>query len=190
MKIALLLTLAAINLSYSKALADSRESPIKVATITYIESLNKEREIGIDHINLVQDLTLLSFARNSIQHYSGDNAKIECINSMKDLVGGPQSIITCSHPTQLQWSFRFLFSDADDEVYQIGLSVKEAVSLRRDFQLDVQEVLDIPIHPDYATVWNRSTLIFCPANFDSWENCNTNIITTIRRLLTQFDKNY
>jgi len=119
MKIALLLTLAAINLSYSKALADSRESPIKVATITYIESLNKEREIGIDHINLVQDLTLLSFARNSIQHYSGDNAKIE-----------------------------------------------------------------------YATVWNRSTLIFCPANFDSWENCNTNIITTIRRLLTQFDKNY
>ncbi|SHG22367.1 hypothetical protein SAMN02745753_03484 [Marinomonas polaris DSM 16579] len=190
MKIALFLSLAAINFSCSKALAENRDPPIRVATISYIESLNKDHEIGIDHINLIQDLTLLSFARNSIQYYSGDNAKIECINSMKNLVGGAQSIITCRHPTQLLWSFSFLFSDADYEIYQISLSVKEAVSLRREFQLDTQRVLDIPIHPDYATVWNRNTLIFCPANVDSWENCNTNIITTTRKLLTHFDKTH
>lgn len=191
MKIVLFLALAVINLSPSKSFAENKENPIRVATITYSTALNKGREISSDYVNVIQDLTLLSLARNSIiNHSPGEDGRTKCITSMVDEIGAIPTILTCGNPTRLEWKFLFLFSDSDDEVFQIDLSVKEAVTLRRDYKLDIKTIPEIPTYPEYATVWNRSSLIFCPAGFVSWESCHTDIITRARKLLTYFDNTH
>ena len=191
MKIALLFSLVAINFTCSKVLAESQENPIRVATITYSTALNKGREISSDYLNVIQDFTLLSLARNNIiNHSPSEDGRTKCITSMVDEIGAIPTILTCGNPTRLEWRFLFLFSDSDDEVFQIDLSVKEAITLRRDYKLNINTIPEIPTYPEYATVWNRSSLIFCPAGFVSWESCHTDIITTARKLLTYFDNTH
>lgn len=191
MKIVLFFALAVINFLCSKSFAENQESPIRVATITYSEALNKGRVISSNYLNVIQDFTLLSLDRNGIiNHSSDETGRTKCITSMVDEIGVIPTILTCGNPTRLEWKFLFLFSDNEDEVYQINLSVKEVVSLRRDYKLDVKTIPEIPTYPEYVTVWNRSALIFCPAGFASWESCHTDIITTARKLLTYFDNTY
>mgnify|MGYP007094631464 CR=1 FL=1 len=193
MKSTALFLLTLSSLFGANSHADSQSaSPIKVASIICSEALNRDKTISMDLMSVIEDFTTLSLRRNGIERYfPGKKELMDCVVAIAENAEDfESSLVACHNPTRLEWSFNFLFSDIDDEVYQVDLSVKEVVLLSRDNNLNIDSSEKLVLYPEYATVWNRRALIFCPAGFTSWESCHTDIITVARKLLTSFDSTH